>query len=204
MGSMSGSDPKLKKVDTYTKSQKKLQKELIKRIDTKAFDLKKDPLFIKGKKFVRDMLNPSSEAYQKFEAPYLRDFRESVIPQLAERFSGYGAQDSNAFRQGLSQGGERLQENLAAMKAQGMMNASNMALSYAQAPAAMQQGLVSTALGAQPYGYQVIPGKQSTGSSIAGGLARGAATIGAYALGNYLAPGIGGPAAAGALNTAWR
>ena len=200
----SGEDAKLKKVDIYTKEQKKLHKKVVKSIDTKAFNLKKDPLFKAGQKFVQDMLNPSSEAFKKFEAPYLRDFRETVIPELAERFSGYGAQDSSGFTRALSHRSSALKENLAALKTQGMMDASSMALNYAQAPAQMQQSLISSALGSQPFGYQVMPGKQSTKSAITSGLVRGGATMGAYALGNYLAPGVGGPIASTAVNAAWQ
>ena len=196
MGGINGHEAKLKKYDTYTKEQKKLHKDIIKRIDTKSFDLKKDPLFKQGQQFVADMLNPSSSAYKKFEAPYLNDFRQKVVPELAERFSQYGAQDSSAFKQALSQSGGQLSENLAAMKTQGMMNASSMALNYAQAPAQMQMGLVNSALNAQPYGYQVIPGQESTKSKLTGGLVKGGVIGGAYLLGNYLAPGVGGAPAA--------
>ena len=208
MGGASGHSAKLKKVDTQTKEQKKLHKKIIKEIDTKTFDLNKNPMFKQGQAFLTEMLDPSSAAFARYEAPYLRDFRENIVPGLADRFSQYGAQDSSAFKQSLGQGGERLSENLAALRTQGMMNASGQALNYAQAPAQMQQGLVNTALSAEPYGYQVIPPKQSAtsgiASGIASGLSRGAATLGAYALGNIAAPGVGGPAAATALNSAWR
>jgi single-stranded DNA-specific DHH superfamily exonuclease len=188
---MNGHAEKLKKVDLYTKEQKKLHKGVVGSIDTKKLDLTKNPNFIAGQKFVQDMLNPSSASYNKFSAPYLNDFR-STVTGLSDRFGGG---DKSGFARGVGQSSERLQENLNALKTQGMMSASNQALDYAQAPAQMNMGLVQSSLNAQPFGYQVIPGEQSTKSKILGGLARGGATAaGAY---------FGGPMGAMAVNQAW-
>src|SRR5271170_2333198 len=35
-------------------------------------------------------LDPNSEQYKNFEAPYLQQFNQQTIPGLAEKFAGYG------------------------------------------------------------------------------------------------------------------
>lgn len=66
------------------------------------------------------MLNPQSEIYRNFEAPYRREFEEQTIPNLAERFAGFGAQggalSSSGFGQALGAAGAGLQEKLAYLK----------------------------------------------------------------------------------------
>lgn len=66
-------------------------------------------------------LDPNSDVYQNFEAPYLQKFNQQVIPGLAERFAGFGAQggglSSSGFGQALGAAGANLQTDLVAMKA---------------------------------------------------------------------------------------
>jgi hypothetical protein len=80
------------------------------------------------------LLSGDTEA---FEAPLMRQFQESTIPGIAERFSGLGAgaQGSSAFSQGLSSAGAGLSEQLGSMRGglqqQGLsqlMNMMNMGL----------------------------------------------------------------------------
>lgn len=70
---------------------------------------------------LQEMLDPSSAAYQRFEAPYLQQFEQQTVPGLAERFAGAGAQggalSSSGFGQALSSAGANLQTELAGMKA---------------------------------------------------------------------------------------
>jgi len=69
---------------------------------------------------LRQYLNPSSEATSAFAEPYIRQFNEQTIPQLAERFAGAGATggalSSSAFGQSLGAAGGKLQTDLAALK----------------------------------------------------------------------------------------
>lgn len=66
---------------------------------------------------LQKMFSNDPEAMKDFEAPYKRQFEEQTIPDIAERFSGQGAQRSSAFGQALSSAGAGLQENLAYLKA---------------------------------------------------------------------------------------
>jgi len=104
-----------------------------------------------------DILSGNVGAYQR---PAMRQFREQIVPGIAERFSGMGAgaQSSSAFPQALGQAGAGLAEQLAMQKA-----------------GLQQQGLgqLQSLLGMtmQPqFQYQQIPGTQGALSSIFGGL----------------------------------
>ena len=78
-----------------------------------------------GMQNLSQLLSGSPEAFQAFEAPMMRQFKEQTIPSLAERFSsfGQGAQQSSAFGQQMGQAGAGLSENLGAMRGQLQQNA---------------------------------------------------------------------------------
>ncbi len=70
---------------------------------------------------LQQLLDPSSEAYEKFQQPYMQQFEQQTVPMLAERFAGAGggmggALSSSGFGQSLSSAGANLQSQLAAMK----------------------------------------------------------------------------------------
>lgn len=65
---------------------------------------------------LQNILGGSSEAFQAFERPALRQFEEDIIPRISERFAGLGAGSSGGFQQTLARAGERLSENLAAQR----------------------------------------------------------------------------------------
>jgi hypothetical protein len=154
----SGFSDKREKVATMSGTQKKKLKKGLKAIDFKSFDLSKNPTFKAGNKFIQEMLDPSSEAYKKFEAPYLRQFREEIVPQTAERFSQYDAQDSSAFSQAMGQQAAGLSERLAAMRTNAMMGMVPQAGQFGTAQAGIYGGLYGQTMGAQPFGYQMNPG----------------------------------------------
>lgn len=66
-------------------------------------------------------LDPNSDVYKDFEAPYLNQFNEQILPQIAERFAGGaqgGALSSSGFGQALGGAAAGLQSNLAGMKSE--------------------------------------------------------------------------------------
>ena len=67
--------------------------------------------------FLQNILSQSPEALRAFEAPARRQFEESTLPTIAERFTGMNAQKSSAFGQQLGKAGTALEENLAAQRA---------------------------------------------------------------------------------------
>lgn len=114
--------------------------------------------------YYKNLLEGDSSA---FEAPLMREFQEQIVPGIAERFSGMGAQRSSAFGQQLGAAGAGLEEKLAALRAglkgqgaQGLLGA------FGQ--------LGGLGLGQQPFGYveKQSPLMQFL-AQIIGGAARG-------------------------------
>lgn len=62
--------------------------------------------------FLGSLIQPGS-AEDRYSAPAMREFFESIIPGIAERFTGQGAQMSSAFGQQLGGAGAGLAERLA-------------------------------------------------------------------------------------------
>ena len=100
---------------------------------------------------LQEMLDPSSAAYQRFEAPYMQQFNQETVPGLAERFAGAGAQggalSSSGFGQALSSAGSNLQTQLAGMKSNLQRQAVGDIMSQYNSMAGM-------GMGAQPFGYK--------------------------------------------------
>lgn len=179
-----GKDAELKKTKMMTKEQAELRKKALKSIDYEAFDIENNPLFKHGKQFLTEMMDPSSEAYKKYEAPYMQKFRETNA-QTASRF---GLGQNSSMAQGMNSQGQRLSEDLASQRTQGMFGAAEQGLGYAQMPAQINANLLNSSLQAKPFGYQVMPGKEDWKMS----LAKGAIKAGATAVG----AAYGGPAGA--------
>lgn len=121
--------------------------------------------------YYRDLLDPSSQAYERFAAPELRRFQEELVPDLAERFANMGsggALSGSGFRNALTREASSLSERLAAMRA-----------GLQQQGAAGLSGLASTGLGMSTFqpvlsrGSEGLFGKLGTG--IAGGIGQGLA-----------------------------
>jgi hypothetical protein len=107
---------------------------------------------------LQQYLNPQSDIYQNFEAPYRQEFEQQTIPGLAERFAGLGAMggglSSSGFAQSLGAAGANLQTQLAQMKQQYQRQSINDLLGqYNQ--------LTNTYLGQRPFENTYQPG--STG-----------------------------------------
>lgn len=83
--------------------------------------------FQQAQDYQSQLLSGDPEATKAFEAPYMRQFNEKVIPGIAERFSGAGAgaQSSSAFQQALGGAGADLQERLAQLREGLRYQASN-------------------------------------------------------------------------------
>jgi len=72
--------------------------------------------------YLRQLMNPNSEAVNQFTQPYMNQFENETVPMLAERFAGMGGgmgggTSSSGFGQSLSMAGSDLQTKLAALKA---------------------------------------------------------------------------------------
>lgn len=128
------------------------------------------PLYQAGQSHIQNILGGDTSA---FEAPFMRQFQEQIIPGLAERFSGAGAgaQSSSAFQQALGGAGADLAERLAALRGGLQMQALPQALNYANAPAAQALSLLGiTSQGFQP---KQVPGWQQALVGLSGGVGKG-------------------------------
>jgi len=121
--------------------------------------------FGQGMSGLQQMLDPSSAAYQRFEAPHLQQFEQQTVPGIAERFAGAdpmgGALSSSGFGQSLSAAGGRLQTDLAGMKAGLQQNAIRDIMRQ-------YSGMSGQAMGAQPFAYSYQPGSAAPGYAAAG------------------------------------
>ena len=126
---------------TLNPQQQQMFSQLAQSLGQRGGAISQQPTFQSGESYLQKILGGDTGA---FEAPYMRDFHEKIIPGLAERFSslGAGAQRSSAFQQALGSAGADLEERLAALRGGLQMQALPQALGYAQAPASQFQDLL--------------------------------------------------------------
>lgn len=104
--------PSMEKFDILDPQQKAFQQQILQLLSGQGGQLS-GPL---GE--LQKMISGSPEALKAFEDPLKKQFNEEVVPGLAERFSGAGAQRSSAFQQALGQAGTDLTTKLGALKGQ--------------------------------------------------------------------------------------
>lgn len=68
--------------------------------------------------YYRDLLSNDSQTANMMFAPEQRRFREQIVPELAEQFSGHGGIGSSGFRNAAVSAGTDLSERLGAIRAQ--------------------------------------------------------------------------------------
>jgi hypothetical protein len=70
--------------------------------------------------YYRDLLSNDSQDYNAFAAPQMRQFREQIVPDIAEQFAGMGSGglSSSGFRNAAVNAGADLSERLGAIRAQ--------------------------------------------------------------------------------------
>lgn len=99
-------------------------------------------------------LDPNSSQYKDFEAPYMNQFNEQILPGIAERFAGGGANSgalsSSGFGQALGAAGAGLQANLAGLKSSIQRQSIQDILGQYQ----NKLGNYSNFLQQKPFGYQ--------------------------------------------------
>lgn len=71
---------------------------------------------------------------EKFAAPARKEFFEQVVPGIAERFTGLGAQRSSGFQQALARSGEDLATRLSGLRGQQQLGALSSLLGTAFKP----------------------------------------------------------------------
>ena len=180
-------DATLKKYKTLDHHSRKMLGRVIDKINLGSFNLKDNPIFQQGMQFLQDMMNPDSEQMKTMEQPYRRQFAEETAPGIANQFAMNDAISSSGFEHAMGRAAGDLEGNIAGMKQNAMMNASQQAMSYAGAPAQFQQNLVDLGLnGPQDYGYQMIPGSKGMMPGVMNAAGQIGGQYGAQKFGNYI------------------
>jgi hypothetical protein len=156
-----GSPDKMQKVPTGTKEQQALHNNIL----AQAMGMQgQGGGYNLAQNYFNNFLGPNQqEAYDQFSEPYLQQFQEQLLPQIAERFAGAGALSSSGFGQSLGAGASNLQSQLAQL------------FSQLQSQAAGQQynqynQLAQTGLNYQPFGYVNKQGSSGLLSNLFGGV----------------------------------
>lgn len=173
----SGKNAKIFKENRLTSEQRSLLKDLSKHPYAHLPNITKDPNYQAGTGYLQKIISQDPELMKQFEAPAMRQFNEQIVPGIAERFSGMGAQNSSAFQQTMGQAGSGLSERLAAMRAGLGMDAAQQLYGYSQLPGQQklqEQNLTNQrmglALGTNPYEMWGTEGTSGLGSGIGAGL----------------------------------
>lgn len=174
----------LDRVPTLSKEQLKLMSRLQKGLYGSKFDITKSPQYAQSLadlsqagQYYKGLMDPSSEAYEKFKAPMMTEFQQQIIPGISERFAGMGAQSSSAFGQQLGAAGAGLEERLAALRtglqqegARGLQDVSQQQFSIGATPYQMALDRARMALNTPEFAYYQKPQKGASGmESFAGG-----------------------------------
>ena len=173
-----GSPDKLKKVATGTKEQQGLHNNIL----SQAMGMSgAGGGYDQSQQYYNSLLQPGNEAFQNFASPFMNQFEEQILPQIAERFAGQGALSSSGFGQALGGAGAGLQSQLAQLFAQLQSQAAG-------AQTNQYNQLAQSGLNYQPFAYQQKQGSSGFLAPLLGGI--GTAMGGP--LGSALGQGIGG------------
>lgn len=107
--------------------------------------------------------NNQQQAFDQFSAPYLQNFEEQILPQIAERFAGAGALSSSGFGQALGGASASLQSQLAQLFSQ-------LQSQSAGAQTNQYNQLTQTGLNYEPFQYTKNKGSIGLGDAFSAGL----------------------------------
>jgi hypothetical protein len=134
----SGTPEQIRRIRTGTPEASEFQQKLFNNNGL----LDRNRGYRKGSNFLSELLSGGDQAFQNFEAPYMQNYEENILPDIANRFAGMGTGNSglssSGFQQTLAQSGRGLQRDLAQMRSGLQMQALPQALQYAQQPISNQ------------------------------------------------------------------
>lgn len=187
-----GSDPKVEKLPLLNKGQERLLNRATGGLARQGMPqfLDQTQGYNQGLNYLLNLYNQSPDAFDKFKAPYMRQFQQEVVPGIAERFSsmGAGSRNSSAFNQAMARAGEGLSGTLASQMEGLKSNLLSQLLGFSSAPMSQYQNLLNGLLGVRSFENIYQPGTQGMVAPMMGGLASG---IG-MALGGPLGGALGG------------
>lgn len=156
-----GSPDKMKKMDTGTKEQMQFGgKDLISMLQQM---MQGGGGLNLANQYDQSLLGQGPEAFNQFSAPYLQQFQEQMLPQIAERFAGGGALSSSGFGQAVGGAATGLQAQLAQLFSQLQGQA-------AQRQQGEFQGLSQLGLNYSPFAYQQQQGSGGFLAPLLGGI----------------------------------
>ncbi len=147
-----GREPSWEKVSNYNKGQNRVLSNVNKQQSQLGKGGYQDAMSL-----LTDFLNPESDVYKNYEAPYRQEFENVTLPGIANRYAGLNAMGSglqtSGFGQSLGAAGANLQTQLAAMKDQFRRQSINdLLMQYNQ--------LTNQSLGARPFENVYDPGTE--------------------------------------------
>lgn len=167
-----GSSPKLEKKDTGTAAQQQFGgQDLISFLQQQLTN--QGGGFQQANQYDQGLLGNGPQAFNQFSQPYMQQFQEQMLPQIAERFAGMGALSSSGFGQALGGAASNLQAQLAQLFSQLQGQA-----------AGRQQGqfqnLSQVGLNYQPFAYHEKQGSTGFVAPFLTGLASGGGFNGVF------------------------
>jgi len=184
-----GSQGKNKKFETLIPEQREALVELLQN------GIGGNSLYQQGNNFLQNLLSGGPNAYSEFNAPYLQQFQQQIVPGLSERFAGMGTGagglSSSGFNQTIAQAGTGLQAQLAQLRNQLALQAAPQALQYSQQPFSNNLN----ALGVRAFENAYKPGNKGIFNTIGseGGQGIGAGLQGLFSSLGQQSPESGSP-----------
>ena len=157
-----GSEDKNVKVQNGSDRQTKFHDQILRQLQQ---SMKQGGGQYNANQYYNNLLGNPEEAYDRFSQPYMQQFQEQILPEIAERFAGQGALSSSGFGQALGGAASGLQGQLAKLFSDLQGNAAQQ--QYGQYNKMGNQGLNYS-----PFSYQTQKGSQG----MIGPLATAAAT----------------------------
>lgn len=139
-----GKKDKLKKLSTMNPQQEHLLSSLLSQLTGMQGQ---GGSYNQAQKYYQNLLEPGSEGFENFSSPYLQQFKEQILPQIAERFAGASALSSSGFGQALGGASAGLQSQLAQLF-------SSLQSQAAGSVTNQFNQLSNFGLSAQPFAYQ--------------------------------------------------
>jgi hypothetical protein len=182
---LTGTEGGYKKVATGTKQQQQLHNQVLQQ----AMQMSQGG-YQNAQDYYNNILQPGSNAYSNFAAPYMQQFEEQILPGIAERFAGGGALSSSGFGQALGGAASGLQSQLAQLFSQLQQQAAG-------AQTNQYNQLTQTGLNYQPFAYQQQEGTTGFLPNLLAGIGGAAAGPLGAGIGNgignlFKQPGPGG------------
>ena len=135
--------------------------------------------------YFNQLLGPNQgQAFDQFSQPYMQQFNEQMLPQIAERFAGAGALSSSGFGQALGGAASGLQGQLAALFSQLQGQAAG--AQYGQ-----YNQMANTGLNYKPFDYRQKQGSTGMLGTLASGIIGGMGGPLGASLAGGISSGIG-------------